>query len=81
MVEIDGNRLNARLEAFAAIGATAKGGVNRQALTLGDRRARRLLAELGWARGFEVLQDPMANLFIRRAGRLAVEMAADHQRW
>jgi len=69
MVEIDGNRLNARLEAFAAIGATAKGGVNRQALTLGDRRARRLLAELGWARGFEVLQDPMANLFIRRAGR------------
>jgi len=69
MVEIDGNRLNRRLEAFAAIGATPKGGVNRQALTEGDRRARRLLAELAWARGFSVFQDPMANLFIQRAGR------------
>jgi len=69
MLPIDGNRLNARLEAFAAIGATAKGGVNRQALTEGDRGARRLLAELALARGFEVFQDPMANLFIRREGR------------
>lgn len=69
MVEIDGNRLNGRLSIFAAIGATPKGGVNRQALTEGDRRARRLLAELAWARGFSVFQDPMANLFIRRAGR------------
>jgi N-carbamoyl-L-amino-acid hydrolase len=69
MVEIDANRLNERLETFAAIGAIQRGGVNRQALTEGDRRARRLLAELAWARGFSVLQDPMANLFIRRAGR------------
>lgn len=69
MLDIDGDRLNARLEAFATIGGTAKGGVNRQALTEGDRRARRLLAELAWARGFIVLQDPMANLFIRRRGR------------
>ncbi|MCL6709010.1 Zn-dependent hydrolase [Pseudomonas sp. R2.Fl] len=69
MVEIDGDRLNRRLEAFAAIGATPKGGVNRQALTEGDRRARQLLAELAWARGFSVFQDPMANLFIRRSGR------------
>jgi beta-ureidopropionase / N-carbamoyl-L-amino-acid hydrolase len=69
MLEIDGNRLNGRLETFAAIGATLKGGVNRQALTEGDRRARRLLAELAWARGFSVFQDPMANLFVRRAGR------------
>jgi len=69
MVDIDGNRLNARLEAFAAIGGTVKGGVNRQALTDGDRQARQLLAELALARGFTVSQDPMANLFIRRAGR------------
>ncbi len=68
MIEIDGNRLIGRLDTFAAIGATQKGGVNRQALTEGDRRARRLLAELAWTRGFSVLQDPMANLFIRRAG-------------
>ena len=69
MIEIDGTRLNGRLETFAAIGATQKGGVNRQALTEGDRRARQLLAELAWMRGFSVFQDPMANLFIRRAGR------------
>jgi beta-ureidopropionase / N-carbamoyl-L-amino-acid hydrolase len=69
MIEIDGTRLNGRIESFAAIGATQKGGVNRQALTEGDRRARRLLAELAWTRGFSVLQDPMANLFIRREGR------------
>lgn len=69
MIDIDGERLNARLAQFAAIGGTAKGGVNRQALTEGDRQARRLLAELAWARGFAVLQDSMANLFVRRAGR------------
>jgi len=69
MIEIDGNRLNARIDAFAAIGATQKGGVNRQALSEGDRQARRLLAELGAARGFSIVQDPMANLFIRRSGR------------
>ncbi|MEK1896539.1 MAG: Zn-dependent hydrolase [Rhizobium sp.] len=68
MLDIDGDRLNARLEDFAAIGGTAKGGVNRQALTEGDRRARRLLAKLAWARGFLVFQDPMANLFLRRKG-------------
>ncbi|WP_018900967.1 Zn-dependent hydrolase [Rhizobium sp. 2MFCol3.1] len=69
MLDIDGDRLNARLAAFAAIGGTANGGVNRQALTEGDRRARRLLGELAQARGFLVFQDPMANLFIRRKGR------------
>ena len=46
MIEIDRNRLHGRLETFAAIGATRKGGVNRQALTDGDRQARRLLAKL-----------------------------------
>ena len=68
MLTIDSNRLNSRLQAFAAIGETAKGGVNRQALTDGDRSARRLLAELAWARGFGVFQDPMANLFVWRNG-------------
>ncbi|MBU2326722.1 MAG: hydantoinase/carbamoylase family amidase, partial [Alphaproteobacteria bacterium] len=38
------------------------------ALTDGDRSARRLLAELAWARGFGVFQDPMANLFVWRNG-------------
>ncbi|POF28261.1 Zn-dependent hydrolase [Roseibium marinum] len=66
---INGNRLLLRLEEFARIGATAKGGVNRQALTELDRRARRLLTELARARGFSVFQDPAANLFVRREGR------------
>lgn len=69
MIKIDASRLNARMSQFAAIGATPKGGVNRQALTDGDRQARRLLAELAWKRGFSVVQDRMANLFIRRSGR------------
>lgn len=69
MLTIDGERLQARIQAFAQIGATAKGGVNRQALTDGDRRARQLLAELAAARGFEVFQDPVANLFVWRKGR------------
>ncbi|MCJ8521774.1 N-carbamoyl-L-amino-acid hydrolase [Pseudorhizobium tarimense] len=69
MVEINGSRLDARLDQFAAIGATPKGGVNRQALTEGDRQARRLLTKLALARGFDVFQDQVANLFIRRRGR------------
>lgn len=66
---INAGRLQRRLEDFARIGATAAGGVNRQALSREDRAARRLLAELALARGFHVFQDAMANLFIRREGR------------
>ena len=65
---IDGDRLLARLDAFARIGATPKGGVNRQALSPEDRAGRALLADLARARGFAVAQDAMANLFITRPG-------------
>lgn len=65
---IDDGRLLARLDAFAAIGATPGGGVNRPALSAEDRVARALLAELGAARGFSVFQDAAANLFLRRTG-------------
>ena len=65
---IDGDRLLGRLDAFAGIGATPAGGVNRQAFSVEDRRARRLLAELALERGFTVFQDGIANLFIRREG-------------
>ncbi|GGE13870.1 Zn-dependent hydrolase [Aureimonas endophytica] len=61
-------RLLDRLAAFAAIGRTAKGGVDRQALTEGDRAARALLARLARARGFALFQDAAANLFVRREG-------------
>ncbi|WP_267553352.1 Zn-dependent hydrolase [Rhizobium rhizogenes] len=66
---IDARRLLQRIADFAAIGATRAGGVNRQALSPEDRGARRLLAELAFARGFQVYQDEVANLFIRREGR------------
>lgn len=65
---IDGRRLLARLDAFAALGATPAGGVNRPALGDHDRAARALLADLGAARGFPISQDAAANLFLRRAG-------------
>ncbi|MEP4030839.1 Zn-dependent hydrolase [Roseibium polysiphoniae] len=67
--EIDGERLLARLDAFAEIGATPGGGVNRQALTRGDRQARALMTALAKARDFSVFQDDAANLFIRMEGR------------
>jgi N-carbamoyl-L-amino-acid hydrolase len=67
--QINGERLLQRLDDFAAIGATPAGGVNRQALSVRDREARQLLAQLAFARGFQVFQDPMANLFVRRNGR------------
>ena len=67
-LHINGDRLLKRLDQFAAIGATPGGGVNRPALSVLDREARRLLTELAFARGFRVEQDDMANLFIRREG-------------
>lgn len=68
-MSINSERLLARIDEFARIGATPAGGVNRQALSIEDRAARSLLAGLALARGFKVFQDPMANLFIRREGR------------
>jgi len=67
-VSVDATRLLSRLDRFAQIGATPRGGVNRQALTEGDREARALLAHLGHERGFAVRQDAAANLFLRREG-------------
>ena len=65
---INGDRLWQRLMAMAELGATEKGGVNRQALTALDGQARRRLADWGLARGFSLFQDPIGNLFIRRDG-------------
>ncbi|WP_404293064.1 Zn-dependent hydrolase [Microvirga sp. RSM25] len=67
--QVNAERLLKRLDDFAAIGATPAGGVNRQALSVKDREARRLLAELALARGFQVFLDPIANLFVRRDGK------------
>jgi N-carbamoyl-L-amino-acid hydrolase len=66
---VDGDRLWRRHLELARIGATARGGVNRQALSPEDGMARAML--LGWAdaRGFAGSVDPIGNLFIRRPGR------------
>ncbi|SEO66055.1 Zn-dependent hydrolase [Aquisalimonas asiatica] len=66
---VSGERLWNRLMRLAEIGATAKGGVNRQAMTPEDSQARALMAD--WARGlgFSVQQDGIGNLFMRRDGR------------
>ena len=55
--------------AMAEIGAIAEGGVNRQALSAEDIRARALLLEWAGARGWQAAVDPIANLFVRRPGR------------
>ncbi|MBB3457428.1 N-carbamoyl-L-amino-acid hydrolase [Rhizobium sp. BK313] len=73
--EVNGERLLRRLSDFAEIGKTKAGGVNRQALSSEDRAARRLLADLVTARGFNVFQDAIANLFVRREGRDATRPA------
>ncbi len=68
---VDEARLWTRQMAMAEIGATAKGGVNRAALSDEDRAARRLMVEWAGEHGFEVATDGIANLYIRRPGRQA----------
>ena len=53
---------------IARIGATGRGGVNRQALTEHDAEARKRVLEWAGARGFAASVDPIGNLFIRRPG-------------
>jgi len=55
-------------EDMARFGATAKGGVCREALTPEDFQARRLLAEWGKAAGFSLDVDAIGNMFLRREG-------------
>jgi N-carbamoyl-L-amino-acid hydrolase len=65
---IDAQRLWQRHMAMAEIGATPKGGVNRQAFSPEDGRARQLLISWAQTLGFAVSIDAIANLFIRRPG-------------
>ncbi|WP_043237484.1 Zn-dependent hydrolase [Stutzerimonas azotifigens] len=68
-LHIDSNRLWQSLMQLAEIGATAKGGVCRLALTELDRQGRDLF--VGWCRdaGLEVRVDAIGNIFARREGR------------
>ncbi len=65
---VDGGRLWQRLMAMAAVGSTANGGSNRQALSDEDAAGRALFR--GWAEsaGCESELDEIGNLFVRRPG-------------
>ncbi len=65
---VNEQRLWQRHMDLAKIGATAKGGVNRQAFTPEEAEARKLLAGWAAARGFSCAVDDIGNLFFRRAG-------------
>ncbi len=65
---VDEARLWRRHMALAEIGATDKGGVNRQALSEEEAGARALLAEWAAELGYSVWVDGISNLFVRREG-------------
>ncbi|KPJ81335.1 MAG: allantoate amidohydrolase [Gammaproteobacteria bacterium SG8_30] len=66
---VNGARLWDSLMRMAQIGATSKGGCNRQALTDLDRAGRELFT--GWCRelGCAIEVDALGNIFARRVGR------------
>jgi beta-ureidopropionase / N-carbamoyl-L-amino-acid hydrolase len=68
-LRIDGARLWQSLMTMAEIGATAKGGVCRLALSDVDRAGRALFTQWAEAAGCRVSVDAIGNMFARRAGR------------
>jgi beta-ureidopropionase / N-carbamoyl-L-amino-acid hydrolase len=80
-LRVDGDRLWRSLMELAQIGATAKGGVCRLALTDLDKQGRDLVVQ--WARdaGMSVTVDKIGNTFMRRSGlnnSLAPIMTGSH---
>lgn len=68
-LRVDGDRLWASLMEMAQIGATPKGGVNRQALTDEDKRGRDLFVEWVKDAGCTIRVDAVGNIFARRPGK------------
>jgi N-carbamoyl-L-amino-acid hydrolase len=66
---VSSDRLWQRHEALARIGATATGGVNRQALSSEDAAACRQLVAWGQALGLQASRDAAGNVFLHMAGR------------
>jgi len=65
----------------ATYGATADGGVNRQALSAVDTAAKKHVVRWAEERGFSTFQDDIGNLFVRRDGTeptLAPVMTGSH---
>lgn len=78
---IDADRLWRRHLELARHGATANGGVNRQALSAEETAARRTLVGWGEAIGLSAANDDAGNLFLRLAGTepgLAPVMIGSH---
>ncbi|VVM67755.1 N-carbamoyl-L-amino-acid hydrolase [Pseudomonas fluorescens] len=78
---VDSQRLWQSLMELARLGATAKGGVCRLALTDLDRQARDLFVQWCEAAGCSVSIDAVGNIFARRPGRnpaLAPVMTGSH---
>ncbi|WP_288129016.1 Zn-dependent hydrolase [Microbulbifer sp.] len=67
-LRINGQRLWDSLMEMATIGATAKGGCNRQALTDLDKQGRDLFVQWCEDAGCSITIDEMGNIFARRAG-------------
>ncbi|MCE2969963.1 MAG: Zn-dependent hydrolase [Burkholderiales bacterium] len=67
-LSIDGARLWQSLHDLARIGATAKGGVCRLALSELDAQARRRVIDWAGQAGCSVRVDAIGNIFARRAG-------------
>ncbi len=70
-LRINAERLWSSLMAMAEVGATARGGCDRQALTDADRCGRDLFASWGRAAGGTLAVDEIGNMFLRRDGLLA----------
>jgi beta-ureidopropionase / N-carbamoyl-L-amino-acid hydrolase len=70
-LRIDPERLWAALMETAAIGATAKGGINRQTLTAEDAAARAWFKRETEALGCKVTVDEVGNMLAVRPGRRA----------
>ncbi len=68
-LKVNGERLWQSLMELAKIGATAKGGVCRLALTDVDREGRDLFVRWCEEAGCTVTVDRMGNIFARRPGR------------
>ena len=66
---VDGDVLWSRLMELAEIGASGDGGVNRQAFTAEDIKARRLFVSWGEALGLTATCDRIGNLFLRLEGQ------------
>jgi N-carbamoyl-L-amino-acid hydrolase len=71
-MKIDRKRLEQSIEDLGKIGATARGGLTRVALTDEDRRGRDWLVARMTDAGLRVTVDQMGNIFGERAGEAAL---------